>query len=131
MIYFIQCQSTHLIKIGNSVQPIARFSQLNNGPTELEMLAIMDGVREGEVELHKRFESSRVRGEWFSPTKELIDFIDALPKKDDESQDISSQDDYQEITPEMIKNSVEENVYRALATFLIRASRSKGRHENK
>lgn len=45
----------------------------------------MDGDEKVERELHKRFGKDRLKGEWFSPTKELIDFILTLGEPPDVS----------------------------------------------
>lgn len=93
MVYFIQGEITRLIKIGCTIRcpqlrtPNAkkeerkgqcfRIEELQTGsPDELVVLACVPqwGVKE-EYALHKRFAHLRVRGEWFRPEKELLDFV--------------------------------------------------------
>jgi hypothetical protein len=73
--YFIQGEVTRLIKIGRSVDPYARLRDLQkSSPDALRMLAIID--QDYEAILHNRFSKYRVRDEWFSPARELVDFIE-------------------------------------------------------
>jgi hypothetical protein len=37
----------------------------------------MDGEEAQEALLHQRFKPSQIRGEWFRPTQEILDFIAA------------------------------------------------------
>lgn len=77
MIYFIQCQSTQLIKIGfTEGDPEHRLGSLQTGSAAgLLLLFTMPGGRDQEKELHKQFLASRERGEWFRPTHEVLSFI--------------------------------------------------------
>lgn len=85
MIYFIQCGKNGPIKIGSSDEPDKRMEQLQVGcPYELKMLW---KYRENgdntadyetrEVDIHKKFQHERVRGEWFHPSRDLVNFISA------------------------------------------------------
>ena len=76
-IYFIQDINSGLIKIGyaaNKRQRIQRLRNINGGP--LRVLAFIDGSLCDEDELHKIFKMSRHHGEWFFPSRELLDLID-------------------------------------------------------
>jgi hypothetical protein len=44
-------------------------------PAPLVLLACMDGDRQAEARLHRRFASARVRGEWFRPVPALLRFL--------------------------------------------------------
>jgi hypothetical protein len=67
------------IKIGLSRSPQLRIDHLATGsPEDLRLLAVVPGNRERERQLHERFAAHRVRGEWFAPEPELLDFIGAL-----------------------------------------------------
>ena len=76
-IYFLT--EGNYIKIGYTTQPIKkRIQQLNTGSVKkIYLLGWIEGNKEKEKELHRRFSNSRVRvsGEWFAPTPELIQFI--------------------------------------------------------
>ncbi|WP_437310639.1 GIY-YIG nuclease family protein [Sorangium sp. So ce388] len=50
-------------------------------PETLCVLATMDGDRSTEAELHRRFHSYRLSGEWFKPEPDLMDFIAILQQK--------------------------------------------------
>jgi len=65
-----------LIKIGYAEDVAARLSSLQVGSAEpLHLLGDLPGDREAEEWLHNRFGHLRVRGEWFLPAPELLDFI--------------------------------------------------------
>ncbi len=75
-VYFIQCESTSLIKVGFASDPWQRLSSLQVGsPTRLELLAWQEGTRQDETKLHEQFAGYRVRGEWFKPGPEVMAHI--------------------------------------------------------
>lgn len=79
MIYFVQGQRTGMIKIGHSDVVKTRLTTLRTGsPERLRVLALMDGTRHDEQELHRRFAAHRSHGEWFHPRDELLLFIERL-----------------------------------------------------
>lgn len=79
-VYFIQEAGAGHIKIGWTENPRGRLHQVKvYTPHEVVLLAVEDGGEDGECELHARFASSRVRGEWFASTPELLAHIATLP----------------------------------------------------
>lgn len=76
-IYFLT--DGNYIKIGYTAQDIKkRIRQLNTGSAhKIHLLGWIQGDKQTEKELHKRFSNDRVRvsGEWFAPTQNLIQFI--------------------------------------------------------
>jgi hypothetical protein len=75
-IYFA-ARSDGLIKIGTSSDPARRVQALSTGAGEsLALVAVVDGGRARERALHERFADTRVHGEWFSPSPELLEFIE-------------------------------------------------------
>jgi hypothetical protein len=75
-IYIVHCKDLNTIKIGYSDNPFARLAQLQVGnSSELSILSIFKGGREEEEILHKKFASSKVRGEWFILDKYLIETL--------------------------------------------------------
>lgn len=84
MIYFIT--DTKNIKIGYTKNPIEkRLKQLQTSCADrLYILGWIDGDMECEKKLHRTFANSRIRynGEWFTPTEDLIDFINNNNKKE-------------------------------------------------
>jgi hypothetical protein len=77
VIYFVQCGAAGPIKIGYVRKDMRqRLSAMQNGNHEkLRVLACTDGDVPYERALHKRFSASRIRGEWFTPTDELLTLI--------------------------------------------------------
>jgi hypothetical protein len=74
-IYFI-ADAAGFIKIGFSTDTRGRQSRLQTGSSaELKLVGRMAGSKRMEAELHHRFRSLRVRGEWYRPEKILLDFI--------------------------------------------------------
>ena len=77
MIYFIQSGENGPIKIGytdNNIQD--RLNQLQTAnPYHLKLLWYYQGSLQDEKELHGKFEHEHIRGEWFHPSRKLLDFI--------------------------------------------------------
>lgn len=79
MIYFIQESDDGDIKIGYSDNPERRIRELQTGsPKQLNLLAVIEGEKSDETELHKLFKKLNTRGEWFSPDTEIFLYIDSL-----------------------------------------------------
>lgn len=75
--YLISWGFGNPVKIGRTDKLCRRISHLQvSCPYDIELLALIDGDVEGD--LHSRFASSRLRGEWYSRTSELDDFITSL-----------------------------------------------------
>lgn len=82
-VYFIQAGEDGPVKIGTAEDVAARLSELQTGsPAPLQLLGYVSGGRADEQMLHRRFAALRMRGEWFSPAPELIDFIVAALRAD-------------------------------------------------
>ena len=45
------------------------------------MYSTIDGGREAEWVLHRRFAHARIRGEWFRPVPELFEYIASIKKE--------------------------------------------------
>lgn len=76
MIYFAQRQDG-LIKIGRSDNVAARMATLSSKiSSQLRVLKVIEGHSTEEFNLHTRFKDIRVFGEWFSPSSDLVSFID-------------------------------------------------------
>lgn len=74
MIYFIQQGDDGPIKIGRTENLPQRMRELQVGNPELLRLL---GVIPEEAELQALFGNLRVRGEWFKPESQILDFIQA------------------------------------------------------
>lgn len=73
-VYFIQCGE--FIKIGTAIDVGARIRSIRaSNPHPIEVLKVMPADDDLEKDLHKRFATSRHRGEWFKPSRELSDLI--------------------------------------------------------
>ena len=79
-IYFAQGQETKRIKIGRSRQPEKRIASLQLSEEATTILK-MKGNHNTEQKLHEQFKHARLHGEWFSPTDDLIQFINQNKKQ--------------------------------------------------
>lgn len=82
MIYFIQCGNNGPIKIGyTDKEANIRMSAMQVCcPYELKIIGLMEGSYAEEQELHKIFKYHRIRGEWFSNTREIINYLNGEHK---------------------------------------------------
>jgi hypothetical protein len=77
-IYFLR-DPDGAIKIGKAVDVGKRIQALQAGnPRQLTTLLVVRAPRRLEFELHRRFEASRLQGEWFASSPELLDCIASL-----------------------------------------------------
>lgn len=67
--YFVRGSSTGLIKIGASIDPVARVVELSKAASESFDLLAVGGV---EREHHAALAADRVHGEWFSPSEAVM-----------------------------------------------------------
>lgn len=78
-VYFIRV-TEDAVKIGHAQKPYQRLVNLQAGAIEkLTMISCIDGGREMERELHRRFHAFRIRGEMFRRDGVLRDYIETLP----------------------------------------------------
>jgi DNA-binding XRE family transcriptional regulator len=81
MIYFVQAGENGAIKIGTAKNVESRLGKMRvDCPHPLMLLAVIEGNADYEQRLHKQFKEYGQRGEWFSPSQELLAFIETLPK---------------------------------------------------
>jgi hypothetical protein len=83
MVYFMQGAITGNIKIGMTKSFRQRFSELNSSDVLvcLNTIEMHDDI-ETETDLHHKFRHLRIHGEWFTPGKDLLEYIAALPKSE-------------------------------------------------
>lgn len=75
-VYFILDSASNTVKIGFTTAKTIRLSQIqSHNSGSLSLLGSIPGGRIKEKELHDRFLSLRVRGEWFAYKDELKAFI--------------------------------------------------------
>lgn len=80
-IYFVQRGEAGPVKIGVSANPDSRIAALQKSYEEkLRVLAIILGDLAAERALHERFAEHRIKGEWFKPVPEILDFATASAK---------------------------------------------------
>jgi len=81
MIYFIQAGKNGPIKIGHTNNKVSnRMASMQVGcPYELRLLWTLNGDIKDEFNLHEMFKHERIRGEWFHPSKDLVDYINETP----------------------------------------------------
>lgn len=76
MIYFVQCGKNGPIKIGCAANVEDRVAQIQTScPYELKLLWKIDGGMNKEAEIHERWKHEKIRGEWFRPSRSLLNFI--------------------------------------------------------
>jgi predicted nucleic acid-binding Zn ribbon protein len=74
-VYFIQA-GNGAIKIGFSKDIEARLADLQvASPVQLRLLGTMNGTKETEKNIQDTFADLRLRGEWFEPARDLLDFL--------------------------------------------------------
>jgi hypothetical protein len=79
-IYFIQAGNNGPIKIGFSRNPQNRLIALSEySPFPLRMVAQIEGTFGDEGKLHKRFSQYKIKGEWFHPSGELLEYVKTIP----------------------------------------------------
>lgn len=75
-VYFMQIGNDGPIKIGFTKHIRHRLSVVQVGnPALVRLIAVTEGGRTQEFELHNRFKKYRLYGEWFEPNPELLEYI--------------------------------------------------------
>ena len=81
MVYFVQQGNKGPIKIGTSINPLRRLSELQTSHHEqLNIIGVVEGDKTVEKVFHKLFEKFRLYGEWFKPSKDIIDCLLTFPQ---------------------------------------------------
>lgn len=76
MIYFLLDAECDYVKIGFSDSPEIRIPHLQTAsPHKLSIITIIRGTLEDEKKWHDDFSTTRVRGEWFQCSRELMSAI--------------------------------------------------------
>lgn len=84
-IYFVCRKGDEtMVKIGSTTDPLKRFSTLQtSSPELLEMIGLVVGSHAHERDIGLFLRDHKVRGEWFTVTPELKEFVDSLPSLGD------------------------------------------------
>src|SRR5262245_32698885 len=79
-VYFLQAHQRGPMKIGFTHDLARRVGTLRTGsPSPLRVVAVIEGgTPDAEAELHATFVRSRIHGEWFRLTKDLVEYIITL-----------------------------------------------------
>jgi len=76
MIYFVQSIATQLVKIGTTKCLAQRLNGLRiEAGGDVDVLGVAKGGRPEETSLHEHFQHLHVKGEWFRPEAELLEYI--------------------------------------------------------
>lgn len=112
-VYFIREANSHYVKIGYAVDVNRRLIELQIGtPHQLEVLYTIqvesaDAAREIEAAMHRRFDASLVRGEWYVLGQRDMDEIKLLATVANESAKAARliwQDRYRELVARVRHN---------------------------
>jgi len=69
----------YLVKIGWSKTPNIRYSKIkSDSPVDCRLWGVIDGSRQDEAQLHKRFQEQHLRGEWFFNDGSVAEFVKTL-----------------------------------------------------
>ena len=75
MVYVFQMGLAGPLKIGFSTNVGQRLETIqHHSPFDMHRLVAFEGTVEDEAALHRRFAKFRMRGEWFLPASEIIDY---------------------------------------------------------
>lgn len=82
MIYLITCKENNTCKIGLSSNPKRRLAQLQTSSSyKLHLDTIIDGDCNVEKELHEKFKSFKLMGEWFTYDNSIKEFFKPYTKE--------------------------------------------------
>ena len=77
LVYFALCAKENAVKIGVSINPQSRISELNTAsPNPITLIGTCSGGVTLERRLHKRFHEWHINREWFSYSPQVIEFIE-------------------------------------------------------
>lgn len=74
LVYFLQ-RSDGPIKIGYTQALPQRIAMLETATGPLDLVGLEHGTRQREQILHGMFRAVRLYGEWFAPSRELVDYL--------------------------------------------------------
>jgi len=83
-VYFIQASTDGPIKVGFAKNPNRRLAahQVSNA-AKLRMLYYFPAMRDVEAEIQKELAASLIRGEWYYPTKSVLQWIREQKSRDE------------------------------------------------
>jgi hypothetical protein len=114
-VYFVS-DGGYAIKIGVGTNPESRLAGMQTGNAKkLKIVGLMRGSFELEGAIHRRFEASHIRGEWFKDTPELRAFIAK------HRTDISDDDKPHPLAPPLRRRKVANDNFPAKAKTVVEA----------
>jgi len=83
MIYFFQIEGNGPIKIGYTTSDVKiRMTTVQSSvPYKLNLLGYFSGGWYKEQEIHRKFSKFRMRGEWFRPSKKILQYLEQEMKR--------------------------------------------------
>lgn len=88
--YFMQGENGGSIRIGYSIHPVKTLKSLQNGyPDTLKILVVIPEYHYEVMNLEKRFEKYKTKGNWYKPAKEILDVIEELKIKYEQVGDLN------------------------------------------
>jgi hypothetical protein len=76
VVYFLWSHKDHLVKVGSTANLNTRITTIaKQENAEVDLLGIMSGYEWHEKNIHRQFKHLRVRGEWFLPYVDLMEYI--------------------------------------------------------
>ena len=84
-VYFVATADKQSVKIGCAKNITKRLKDLQTGNQQLLIVLAeipTEKMLRLERELHERFKKDRVRAEWFTMSKDIVELIDQLNRKD-------------------------------------------------
>lgn len=84
-VYMVRDPNSHMVKIGRSVNPLARLLQIAPRRSGLELVSYIATADNVWLEgfMHEAFAHCRVRGEWFMPTVDEVKLFTSIVEADD------------------------------------------------
>lgn len=80
-IYFMEAEGGR-IKIGRARNLMARLGSIRAGsPVSVKVLVAFLAKPHVEDDLHRQFAACRIRGEWFTPDKQLVAFVESIKQR--------------------------------------------------
>jgi Meiotically Up-regulated Gene 113 (MUG113) protein len=90
VIYYVADEAGGPVKIGFTQDLQNRLRVLQTGQhRKLILLASHPGTQVDEASIHLRFAGCRAKGEWFSPSSELMSHVASVTRRDTPSQDVT------------------------------------------
>ncbi len=99
VIYFVQSEHGGPVKIGRADDLAKRLVTLQTArPDKLVVIAAAPGSVQQERDIHQRFAAAREKGEWFSPTPQLLALARDVASRGTAALDVTDRDPSRRVT---------------------------------